>query len=218
VAGAAALAGRLQLAGVGIALAAALVPLAVYGWELSRPPAEHDLSWAVWIAVAGGALALAAGRFLRLGSLDRPYWTVSCALAFTLPFAGVALAGVEKSARDRRALTGGLVQALREEVGAEDVVLSNPETSYRISAYAPGYVVAVPISHVADTRENQARERLVGVGEFFDPEETDSARRRILQRWGVEWIVVDRRRHSLQVVPDSARLVYEDSRFALLRV
>ena len=73
-----------------------------------------------------------------------------------------ALAGfayLKQDDPDRFRLTPGLVQALRTNVPARDVVFSDLETSYRIEAYAPVYVSAAPPAHVADTKDNYPKKR-----------------------------------------------------------
>ena len=112
-------------------------------------------------------------------------------------------------------LTSGLVAALRERVPPGDVVFSDLETSYRISAAAPVYVAAGPPAHVADTVRNRPYERRADNLRFFD-----SADSRIPRRYGARWLVVDKerferlqRRHL-----DALKPLYEDRRYTLYRL
>ena len=132
------------------------------------------------------------------------------AVLFVLPVAlHAALNWDPSDARAPSPLTPGLVEALREEVPAGDVVFSDLETSYRIAAFAPVYVAAAPPSHVADTTENRPYERRLDTIDFFA--EGDLA---ILDRYDADWLVVDRSRFDLE--PDLP-VVYRDERFTLYR-
>jgi hypothetical protein len=107
-------------------------------------------------------------------------------------------------------LTPGLVEELRERVPARAVVFSDVVTSYRIAAAAPVYVANAPPGHVADTRENRPYERRGDALAFFRSGDLS-----IPRRYGAGWLVVDRRRHTLE--PGLERL-YRDERYALYRV
>ena len=65
------------------------------------------------------------------------------------------------------ALSPGLVHALNTYVPEGATVFSDLDTSYRIGAYAPVYVVAAPPGHVADTHENRPYARRGDVEQFF---------------------------------------------------
>jgi hypothetical protein len=55
---------------------------------------------------------------------------------------------------DPFALSPRLVHRLRTEVPAGAVVLAPINVSYRVTAVAPVYVVALPVVHVANTKAN----------------------------------------------------------------
>lgn len=119
------------------------------------------------------------------------------------------------TARARSPLTPGLVSALRHDVPEGATVYSDPETSYRIAAYAPVYVCVAPPGHVGNTKQNHPYER---VREFrrFVARHGNTA---IPARCGARWVVVDRSRFHLAPTPsrDGPRptLVYQDQRYAL---
>ena len=56
--------------------------------------------------------------------------------------------------RDPDALSPRLVHNLRTKVPKGSIVIAPIRTSYEIEAVAPVYVVAAPLSHVADTKAN----------------------------------------------------------------
>jgi hypothetical protein len=64
------------------------------------------------------------------------------------------------------------------------VIIAPVQTSYRILAAAPVYVVAAPESHVADTKTNRSRGRIKDVERWL---ETNDAS--IPRRYGATWAV-----------------------------
>jgi hypothetical protein len=125
---------------------------------------------------------------------------VAVGLARWTPFEG----------RPGTALSPGLVEALRSSVPEGGVVYSDPETSYRIAAYAPVYIAVAPPGHVADTPENRPYERardarrFVATGDLTIPES-----------YGAEYLAVDRRRVRR---PFDLPELYRDPRFSLYRI
>jgi hypothetical protein len=107
-------------------------------------------------------------------------------------------------------LSAGLVHALREDLPRGAVVLSDPETSYRIAAEAPVYIVAAPPAHVADTRQNRPRARAREVALYFCGREAS-----VPERHGAGWVVVDARRSTFR---PRGRRVYSDARYSLYRL
>jgi hypothetical protein len=170
---------------------------------------EGGPAWATWAAAFGGLLGLAIGLVLPR-RIERRNWMVAAAvIAFCVP---VAVHGFREwspaVATDPRALTPGLVNALRTEVPQRAIVFSDLETSYRISAFAPVYVAAAPPAHVADTKANRPYSRRLAVNRFFA--RGDLA---IPRRFGADWLVVDVRRFDVR--PAAWPLVYEDEHYAL---
>jgi hypothetical protein len=165
---------------------------------------------AVWIAVAGGLAALVYGAFRR-----RHVWAPSAAAAALFLVAVTAHAVANWTPNERRRpihLTDGLIAAVRELVPERGVVFSDLETSYRLAAFAPVYVVANPPSHVADTVENRPYERRADVVRFFK-----TGKLAIPQRYGAGWLVIDRDRFpDLEV--RAGEPSYRDERFELYRL
>jgi len=211
VAGAASVLGRYRLAGCLAAFGAGALLQLAYPGEFSYFLVVGGPAWPVWVAVGGAVAALVAGAIVRRGVPESPpIWTAAVALALVIP---VGLAGVvylKQDDPDRFRLTPGLVQALRTEVPARDVVFSDLETSYRIEAYAPVYVSAAPPAHVADTKDNYPQKRREAVIRFLS-----SGSLAVPRRYHADWIVVAKRRFDLKLELPKA---YEDSRFALYRV
>ena len=213
------LAGRLGLVGVAAALALGI------GLQLAYPGSfdyggGDGPAYAVWIALIGGSLALVAATALRRPPVRvAPAWGAVAAAAFALPIAVAGLADLQtREPEDPYALTPGLVAELRD-LPQGDVVFANLESSYRVAAYAPLYVAAAPPAHVARTTENRPYERRLDVVRFFyRPGVTDAQRRAILERYGADWLLVDRTRRYPGSFVAGLDPVYEDARYALYAV
>jgi hypothetical protein len=85
---------------------------------------------------------------------------------------------------DPQALSPRLVQRLRTVVPKGSVVLAPIQTSYRVTAAAPVYVVALPIPHVANTRANDPYGRARAVRHWAltnDP--------KVATRYGATWAI-----------------------------
>jgi hypothetical protein len=166
----------------------------------------------VWFAAAAGLLALVVSPLVRRLSLDREGWLPALAAAlFLLPVFVHGFARWDSVASsDPRALTPGLVQALREDVPKRGVVFSDLATSYRIAAAAPVLIVAAPPEHVADTRQNRPYERRKDVIAFYRT--GDMA---IPRRYGAQWLVIARTQPhpTIKLGP-----VYKDARFSLFKL
>jgi hypothetical protein len=217
--GALVLARLLGLLVLPLALAAGIALQVAYPGDftlkLTRDGGPPGIAW--W-AVLGTAAALAAAVAIGLRTrhrdalVERRRWLAGLAAwLFVLPVA-VHAAGTWSPAEGRRAtsLTSALVQALRERVAPGDVVFSDLETSYRIGAAAPVYVVANPPAHVADTDENRPYERRDDVRAFFRTGDLSVPR-----RYGADWLVVDHRRFDVR---PALPVVFRDGRFAVYRL
>ncbi len=152
-----------------------------YGLQHGGPPGS-----VTWFALAGGAIALVIGIVAaRTRPGERHGLGALAALLFVLP---VAVHGFRHwtplNRTDAQALSPELLaEAQQLPVGA--VVIADPETSYRIAAAAPVYVVAAPVAHVANTKANDPAARVADVKRWLatgDPA--------IPRRYGAGWAVV----------------------------
>jgi hypothetical protein len=139
-----------------------------------------------WFALVGGAIALVVGIVAaRNRPRERYGLGALAALLFVLP---VAVHGFRQWSPLNRTDPNALSSALLAQVqklpkGA--VVIADPETSYRIAAAAPVYLVAAPVAHVANTRANDPAARVADVEHWLatgDPA--------IPRRYGAGWAVV----------------------------
>jgi hypothetical protein len=138
-----------------------------------------------WFALAGGAIALVVGIIAARNRPEERYGLGAlAALAFVLPVAVHGFRHWTPLVRtDADALSPQLLAAVqRLPKGA--VVIAAPETSYRITAAAPVYVVAAPVPHVANTKANDPVARVAAVSRWLrtgDPS--------IPRRYGAGWAV-----------------------------
>lgn len=209
-----------RLRGPGVALAGGVgtVLVLVYPGEFTYVYGEGGPSWAVAVALLGGLAALVFGALTRPSGVDPSRWTAVIGVAFLLPVAVAGLAGLEGS-RPRTTLTDGAVEALRSEISPGDVVFSDKRTAYVLAGFAPVYVNASAAGHVARTEKNRLRTRGEDTGRFFHAESLAHARRAaILEKYGAEWVFIDKRnRHPVEFLL-TLRRVYEDRRYALYSV
>lgn len=125
-----------------------------YGLQNGGPAA------ATWIALFGGSAVVVVALLLRRELGPRFGLGALGAAAFCLPVL-VHGAGnwTPASPTDPNALSPRLIHSLRTKVPKGSIVLAPIETSYEIEGVAPLYVVAAPLSHVANTKANRAVER-----------------------------------------------------------
>jgi hypothetical protein len=150
-----------------------------YGLRHGGPPVV------TWLAFVGGGVALVAGFFLRTRRpRERPGRAALAAFLFVLP---VAVHGFSRwtpfQPTDPLALPPQIVKELRV-VPPRSVVIAPTEMSYRIVALAPVYVVADPVTHVANTNANQPYVRVRAVDRWLatgDPA--------IPRHYGATWAV-----------------------------
>jgi hypothetical protein len=163
---------------------------------------------ATWIAAAGGLAALLVGLVLRR-RIEARNWVVAAAAAlFCIPVAVHSIRHwTPADDSDSHALTSGLLAALRNDVPERAIVFSDLETSYRISAFVPVYVVGVPPAHVADTKANRPRARKIAIVRFFRTGDLS-----IPIRWSATWLVVDDQRFDLH---PAWTPIYSDHRYSL---
>ncbi len=205
------LASVLSVALLPVALVSGIVLQLLYPGDFGYRLEDGGPALATWIALVGGAVALAVGIVRRPRLEYRSALVAGAAALFVLPVAIHAAANWSASdARPPSPLTPGLVAALRDDVPAGAVVYSDLETSYRIAAEAPVYVAAAPPGHVADTEDNRPYERRRANREFFRTGELA-----IPRAAGAGWLVVDRERFELE---PQLPVVHRDERFTLYRI
>ncbi len=191
-----------------LALAAGIALQLAYPGDFDYILTDGGPAAATWVAAVGGAVAIVIGLRWRL-ALERPAGLA--AALFLLP---VVVYGLwhwsPNEARRPNPLTPGLVEVLRDQVPAGDVVWGDLETSYRIAAAAPVYVAVAPPGHVADTVENRPFARREDFREFART--GDLA---IPRRYGAQWVLVDRDRYPLRL---DLPVVHRDGRYTLYRL
>lgn len=156
----------------------------------------------VWIALAGSVGAIVLGLLLRsrLPTLERADWLPAAAcVLFVVPMA--VTSGWERP-KPHQELTPALRTALDRFTEPGDIVLSDPETSYWIAAFAPVYVAVSAPTHVGDTKENRPYERVAAWERYV---RTGSFPGRY------DWVVLDDRRTKTTCAPK----VFSDGRYVL---
>jgi hypothetical protein len=141
---------------------------------------------ATWIALAGGLAALAYA-LLRRPRTPREHYGIgaAAALCFVLPvFVHGALHWSPSPAVDPHALSPRLVHRLRTVVPEGSVVLADLQTSYHVAAVAPLYIVAAPVSHVANTTKNLPYVRRKAVKHWIATKDP-----RVATRYGATWAI-----------------------------
>ena len=168
-----------------LALAAGIVLQLAYPGDFGYRLQDGGPALATWIAVVGGAAALALGLWRRPALENRGGIVGIAAVLFVVPSPYTRPGTGARPTRGRRIpLTPGLTEALRE-LPDGDVVFSDLETSYRIAAAAPVYVAAAPPSHVADTTKNRPYERRLDTIDVLRrrrPRDPAALRRRLARR------------------------------------
>ncbi len=166
-------------------------------------------AWIAWFGAIGAVAALILGFVRRRPALEK---SASLAVAaFLTPVVGgglLDLRGLDPPAIATISL--GLVGAARDEIEAGAVVFSDPETSFRLAAFAPVYIAVAPPGHVADTEENRPYDRARDARRFLRTGDLS-----IPRGYGAEYVVVDRLRTDLEL---ELPVVYEDERFTLYRL
>jgi hypothetical protein len=185
-----------------------------------RTPVSEP-AWVVWFALYGGIAALVVGALLAWMRRDRVPAAarqrgVTTALAVSLFVLPVVVHGFSywspTTAHDNAALTPGLIHFLQRDVRARSIVLADLSTSYRATAFAPVYVVAVPPTHAANTHPNQLRKRRLAVLRFIAHPTLAVA-----QTWRAQWIVLTRAERVSAVEREGLRPAYADDRFVVFR-
>jgi hypothetical protein len=193
-----------------------------YSGDFGLRAARTEPVVVVWIALWGGIAALVAGAalaWLRRGSArvhprQRGVTAALAAFLFVLPVAAHGFSHwTPQNARDPHALTAGLTRFLQRDVAPRSVVLADLGTSYRATAFAPVYVVAVPPTHAANTKPNQIGRRKRAVLRFLARPNVAAAR-----HWRASWIVLTRAERFQTLEHLGLRPAYEDARYVAFRV
>jgi hypothetical protein len=185
LAGAAALVARRVLA-LPLALAAGIVLQRLWPGDFAYGLRHGGPAAATWIALLGGTAALLAFAALRPRALRERHGLAAAAVAlFVLPVVVHGFAHWSaRSPSDPQALSPGLVHDLRTRVPKGSIVLAPLQTSYRVVAVAPLYVVALPVTHVANTRANLPYVRARAVRRWLRTGDPAVAR-----RYGATWAI-----------------------------
>jgi hypothetical protein len=205
----------LQVWGVAIAGTVGVALVLLYPGEFTWVYVHGGPSWAVWLACAGGIAALVYGVWRPRSGPNPGRWALATALVFVLP---VAVAGLSRvgPAQARAFFTPGIIDAVRSDASAGDVLFTDPDIAYRIGAYAPVYINASIPGHVAEVPANHVLARARDAKLFFrDGRLTDAEREAILRRWDADWVLVSKNRRHPEAFLRRLPLVYQDARFVL---
>ncbi len=204
-----------------LALACGIWLQLAYGGDFGLQAPRTQPAIPVWIALYGGAAALLVGGVLAWLRGDPPAGAgrargITVALATTLFVLPTAVHGFAHwpAAQGRGyVLTPGLIRFLQHEVPPRSVVLADLGASYEAVAFAPVYAVALPPTHVADTRPNQVAKRRLAVLRFLRDPSLGVAR-----RWHADWLVLSRSEPVAAVERQGLRPVYSDRRFVVFEL
>ena len=192
-----------------LALGAGMLLQIIYPGDFEYVLREPAPAWITWFAVVGAVVALGVGLYRRRPALEMGAALASA--AFLLPVIGGGLLHLRPTPLPEIAtLTGGLVSAARADVPAGAVVFSDPETSFRLAAFAPVYIASAPPGHVADTEKNRPYERARDARRFLRTGDLS-----IPRSYDAEYVVLDRLRTELEL---DLPVVYEDERFVVYRL
>jgi hypothetical protein len=216
--GACVLLSRLRALGAAIAGACGIAAVLLAPGEFNYVYAEGGPGWTVWVAIAGGLVALGMGAILRPAGPNPNAWAALAAAAFVLPVAVAGFSGAQRSERENK-LDPGIIAAVRGWTAPGEVLFTDRSTAFLIAAYAPVYVNTSSPGHVADTTSNELQARNAAARRFFyGRRATDSNRREILARFHAHWLLIDKRRPHPDAFLRRLKLVYQDGRFALFKV
>ena len=186
----------------GIALQIAVPGDFTYVLDDAGPP------WITWFAVVGAVVALVVGLVRRGPPLEAAAGLA--AALFLLPVVVVGLGRWTKEEAPRRALSPGLVEAVRDQVPIQAIVFSDQDTSYRLAASAPVYVAVAPPGHVANTEANRPFERAEDARRFLRTGDLS-----IPESYDAGYLVVD---HDRTQRSFDLQELYRDERFTLYRM
>ena len=141
---------------------------------------------ATWWALFGGGVALLLAVVLRRRPLPERWGLGTLAVVlFAVP---VFIHGMwhwsPQQTSDAFGLSPRLVHSLRTKVPKGAIVIAPLDTSYRVAAAAPVYIVAAPVTHVAATTANKPYQRAKDVQRWVQT--NDPA---IAKRYGATWAI-----------------------------
>ncbi len=192
-----------------LALGAGMFFQIVYPGDFDYVLKDPAPAWIAWFAVIGAVVALVVGLMRRRPALETGAALASA--AFLIPVVGGGLLDWRPPPPPAIAtLSSGLVDAVRNEVEPGTIVFSDPETSFRLAAFAPVYVGSAPPGHVADTEENDPYERAREARRFLRSGDVS-----IPRAAGAEYVIIDGMRSDLEL---DLPIVYQDGRFTLYRL
>jgi hypothetical protein len=184
-AGALALAAR-RLVVIPLALAAGIVLELAWPGDFGVGLRHGGPALATWVALVGGLVALVAVLVLRPPPVAERHGLAAAAAAlFVLPVVVHGFAHWSpRNPSDPDALSPRLVHNLRAKVPEGSIVIAPVRTSYEVAAVAPVYVVAAPVTHVANTNANDPYRRVKDVHRWI--QSNDPA---IERRYGATWAI-----------------------------
>ena len=117
-----------------------------------------------------------------------------------------------------------LIGAIKNNVGKDQVILSDPGTSEVITAFVPRFVVTYPSGHQAPTEVGgDSAERMRAAIDLFVPNKSIAQRRAIISRFDINYIVVNRntlykyKMQSENLLP-GLKVLSDDGNFVLYKV
>jgi hypothetical protein len=150
-----------------------------YGLRNGGPPL------ATWIALVGGGAGLVVGWLTPVELRERYGLGAAAAVLLVVPvLAHGAWHWSARASSDPQALSPRLVHRLRTVVPKGAIVIAPIQTSYRVTAAAPVYVVALPVPHVANTRANDPYGRAQAVHHWVLTNDL-----RVAKRYGATWAI-----------------------------
>jgi hypothetical protein len=192
-----------------LSLGAGMFLQIVYPGDFEYVLREPAPAWIAWWGALGAVAALVVGFVRRRPALETGAALASA--AFLLPVIAGGLLDLRPPPPPEIAtLTDGLVRAARSEFEPGSIVFSDPETSFRLAAFAPVYIASAPPGHVADTEENMPYERASDARRFLRTGDL-----RIPRGYEAEYVVLDRLRTDLEL---DLPVVFEDDRFSVYRL
>jgi hypothetical protein len=141
---------------------------------------------ATWWALIGGLVGLILALALRRRPLPERWGLGSvAAVLFTVPIFIHGLWHWSPAQKgDPYALSARLVHSLRTKVPKGAIVIAPLQTSYRVAAAAPVYIVAAPVTHVAATKANDPYGRAKDIRHWVQT--NDPA---IAEKYGATWAI-----------------------------